>query len=461
MDTGLRAGAAQVDVTPEPGVQLAGNIGVRRPAETIQDRLYVRALALESEGRRVCLLSSDVLAIRGDYVETIRRRAHAQHGLDPACLLVNCTQNHHAPSVGHCFCLDEAFWRRWVPPELEWVLGGDPRYYELFVERAVQAIGQAWQRLTPVTVHAGRAIEGRLMFNRRCVLRDGTAVMHPPIRDPKILQVEGPMDPEVSLVTLRTAQGEPVAALLHHTGHPDHRVPATVVAGGWPGAWCDAMRAVLGETAVALVMNGCCGNIHPRNPLVDMNAEYRQIGRTLTDDCRDMTAQLAEPRATPAGRPALACLSKNLRIPLRPLDPAAVEKARQFLAQHPAPLWLDTEKTRISWDWIYAISTLDLAQHRERQPYFDYEIQVFRLADVALVALVGEPFVEAQLEIKLRSPYPFTQVVHMSNGYVGYVPTRAALARGGFETRTAHWSKLAPEALESITQEALALLRQI
>jgi len=74
---------------------------------------------------------------------------------------------------------------------------------------------------------------------------------------------------------------------------------------------------------------------------------------------------------------------------------------------------------------------------------------------------MGEPFVEAQLRIKLESPAPYTFVAHFCNGYVGYVPTLDAFSRGGYETRTANWSKLQPEALETIVNSAIELLEKL
>jgi len=43
----LRAGAARVGITPEMGIQLAGDIGRKRPAEEIRERLHANALAVE------------------------------------------------------------------------------------------------------------------------------------------------------------------------------------------------------------------------------------------------------------------------------------------------------------------------------------------------------------------------------------------------------------------------------
>jgi len=451
----LCAGAAAADITPAPGTQIAGNIGVRRPATVFADPLIARALILESDAERLCVISTDATMARGDCAEEVRRRAQARFGLDSARVIVNCTQNHHAPSVGHCFCLDEVFWRRYVPDELEWVLGGDPAYNECFYDGVIRAIGDALAAVRPVTARVGRTIEGRIAFNRRAILRDGTAMMH--AGGSNILQIEGPIDPEVSLLTLRDAAGSYVAALMHFSCHPCHEVDQFTIANGWPGVWSAGMAAVLGDDAVPLVMNGCCGNLHPRNPLApEQTHDYRAMGRVLTDDACDLLDGMEDAPGLP-----LDVRRAIVRIPLRKLDPAIVDAAQRLLDAHPTPMWLDDERTRIDWEWIYAISRVDLALHRARQSWYDYEVQAFRIGDVALLALTGEPFVEGQLEIKLRSPARYTQVAHMSNGYVGYIPTPAAIARGGFETVTSHWSKLVPEALQTIVDTSVGLLEEM
>jgi len=203
-------------------------------------------------------------------------------------------------------------------------------------------------------------------------------------------------------------------------------------------------------------VNGCCGNIHPRNPIAPSEAKtYREMGRILTDDARNILERLV-----PIDGP-LSHAVRRVRIPLRDLDVVKVRKAQRFLDGHPEPEWTDARKTQISWEWVYAISILDLARYKEEHPCFDYEVQGFRLGDVALLALSGEPFVEGQLKIKLSSPAAFTMIAHMSNGYVGYIPTPEAIGRGGYETETCHWSKLTPKAMETITTTAIELLREL
>lgn len=79
---GLRAGAAQVEITPKAGVHLSGGIAVFRPAQCVADPLYAKSLVLELGGRRVCIVSLDVTIITQPWSEKIRDAA-SQFGLDP------------------------------------------------------------------------------------------------------------------------------------------------------------------------------------------------------------------------------------------------------------------------------------------------------------------------------------------------------------------------------------------
>jgi hypothetical protein len=452
----LMAGAAEIDITPVLGTQIAGGIGSRRPARAIEQPLFARALALQQGDTRLCYFSSDNLAIRTDFAEAVRKGALQRFKLGAEELIVNCTQNHSSPSVGHCFCLDESFWRRWIKtPDLEWVLGGDPHYTDSFVEKALKVIGQALDRLEPVTAHIGRGTEGRIAFNRRTIMRDGTAQMHAAEGDSKVLQIEGPADPEVGVLVFKGDTGKTVAAMLHFTSHPCHTVDYLTIAGGWPGAWCEGMKPLLGG-GIPVVVNGCCGNVHPRNPIAPAETKsYQEMGRILTADTEKIMSRLVPLEGSLLRR------VRRLQIPLRDLDVLKVRKAERLLEQHPDPIWTGNGKDQIDWQWIYAISILDLARYKETHAHFDYEVQAFRLGNLQLLALTGEPFVEAQLKIKLQSPSPFTWIAHMSNGYVGYIPTPEAIRRGGYETDACHWSKLAPHALDLITDTSIEVLRDL
>jgi hypothetical protein len=98
---------------------------------------------------------------------------------------------------------------------------------------------------------------------------------------------------------------------------------------------------------------------------------------------------------------------------------------------------------------------------RQRSPVFEYEVQVLRIGDTAFVGLLGEPFVECGLRIKLASPTYPTYIVHCTTTYVGYIPIREAFDRGGHEVNTRYWAKLVPEAIDLIVEGATGVLRDV
>ena len=63
----LRAGAAQVDITPQTDIHLAGAVGRFRPAQYVYDPLYARALVLENGEKKICFVSLDLTIITEDW----------------------------------------------------------------------------------------------------------------------------------------------------------------------------------------------------------------------------------------------------------------------------------------------------------------------------------------------------------------------------------------------------------
>ncbi len=463
----LHAGAARVDITPELGIQLAGDIGRYRPTEEIRDRLYANALVVEwkqdEESRhgsrshinaRICLLSLDLLSVNTEWADRIRQEAGEILGIGKEAVALHVVQNHASPVIGHFFIKDEC---PLMPPEYPWLRGGDDRYNEVAVRNCLAAVKQARDNLEPVTLAVGHGIDGRVAFNRRFVMRDGSAECHPANCDPNIAYVEGPTDPEVGVATLTNEHGKVISVLLHHTCHPCNGYPHRYVIGDWPGAWAELMRQKFGGACVPLVINGCCGNIHHNNHLVrGYVSDYHQMAARLTETSEAVLEKMALSESS-----IVASGQTVLTLPLRKLTDEIVAAARALVDEHPEPVWLDEDKTCVHWDWVYAVTRLDLKDTQDKNPNCDYEIQAFRIGDLALATVMGEPFVQAQLEIKLASTAAQTMVAHFCNGYAGYIPTAEALQRGGYETRTGSGSKFQPDALEQITKASISLLAEL
>lgn len=451
----LSAGAARADITPDVGMFLGGDISNKRAALAIEDRLWANVLALAAGDQRLCIVSTDLVNIKRCWTEQIRQRAAQRFGISPNAVMVHALHNHAAPELGGNALINPS---PYVRDDYAWIAGGDDRYNEPAVERMVDAIGRALAAARPTTVSVGRALDDRWVYNRRFIMRDGTRMSNIPPNDPNILRSEHPVDPEVTVVRLADARtGQPLATLLSYTGHPTFGWGRDVVISDWPGAWAALANAHAGAGHVALVLNGCLGNIASRSsPTPAGLAPHKAMAAGLFE-----TSLVALQRAAPITAPLLAHRQSVLHLPLRVPTESELAWARTLLTRHPTPDWSNAEQTRCSWDWRYAIEILDLERSQREQRTFAYEINAIRLGSLALVTLMGEPFVEAQFELKLASKADFTIVAALCNGYVGYLPTAEAWGGKGFEVRTSNHAKLQRDALATVTSEAIRMLNQL
>ena len=462
--SGTRVGAARVDITPRAGTHLAGSgLGLHRPAEVVLDPLYASAAVFEAGGRKLCIVSMDITMITDEWADRIRSAAVKRFGFDRDAVMVHATQTHSAPAVGHIM-FDPGFPE--IPSEPEYLRGGESAYCEQACAGAVDAIRRACDSLRPATIAAGSAARDGLAFNRRAVMRDGTVTMpffhsrrERPLGRTDIRYMEGPTDPEVGVLCARDDDMHMVTMLLHFSCHPVNVYvkPGFAVSADWPGAWCEAMRRTFGENSAPLTINGCCGNLNPWSPFeAGIVPDHVGMGEQLAESAKAVVSQM---QFANDGR--LDWRVRHVELPLQTPNPERLKAAEELLAKHSTPIWPKETPGRPDPEWFRAASLMSVEYMRRRSPTFDYEIQVFRIGDAALVALPGEPFVEGQLAIKIGSPAYHTFVAHAANQYVGYIPTRDAYSRGGHEVDCSYWAKLAPGALETLVDQSITLVKEM
>jgi len=461
----LFCGCAQVDITPELNTQMSGAVGVKRSAEEVLDPLYARALVLSDNRKKVCFISLDLTIINKNNAEKIRSAAVGQ-GFDHDAVMVHVIQTHTAPSLGR-FMLDDDFPN--ISDEYSWLRGGSGDYEEVALEKITEAIKTAETNLEPVLMGGGRAIEGRISFNRRAVTTDGNIVMpskqwNGPLGPADYLShLEGPIDPELLLLGFSHPDNSIKSMLLHHTCHPVCVFPRPVVSADWPGAWCREMKDIAGDTCVPIVANGCCGNINPWSPFDPaFIPDHLRMGQILAQTSETLLNTI-EFESTEGI--SIDFSSETVRLPIREVEPKLLDWARKLIEENPQPVWADTTPPQVDGQWFRAANILSLELQRRREHCQGYEIQLLRIGDTAIVGLPGEPFVEGQLRIKLASPAKRTFVAHCVNQYVGYVPTREAFnypyGHRGHEVDTSTWAKLTPDALDIVVEKTATMLNEL
>src|SRR5579859_7862256 len=96
----LRAGAAKVKITPEHAGWTTGYGNRNHVADGVKTDLWVRALALEDPaGKRLVLVTADILGFPPDLSHSIRKEAVLRFGLEPADLMLVASHTHGGPAI--------------------------------------------------------------------------------------------------------------------------------------------------------------------------------------------------------------------------------------------------------------------------------------------------------------------------------------------------------------------------
>ena len=468
----LLGGFGQVEITPHTNIHTAGEVGWFRPAKEIYDPIYAKAMILKNKFRKICLVVLDLTIVNEEWVQKIREAAADKFNLEPAAVMVHATQNHTAPSLGH-FMFEKEIMESYIPNEMEWLGGGDSRYFPFVYERIIEAIKIADSSLKPVDICAGSGIEGRVQFNRRAVTNDGSVRMPGPhwqgnLGPTYIRYIEGPIDPEVGVLCIKDKSQKYLGMLLHHTAHPVNVFPKPVISADWPGAWAEKVIEKVNNGCVPLVINGCCGNINPWDPFdPDYKPDHKRMGSLLSKVTENVLETVSNESSLD-----IDFISQRVRIPFRKIDPEILSQAKAVLNKHPRPIFntgmgyaaYEQEKKvsvnipTVDPEWMWAANIISKHVQMQREEAMNYEIQVFRVGRTAIVGLPGEPFVEGQLRIKMQSPADLTYIAHCCNMYCGYIPTKEAFSRGGHEIE---YGKLVPESLDIVVDQTTRILKQM
>ncbi len=435
----------------------------RGVSRAVHDPLLARALCLapaQHEQAGVLLLAADLCLMTTGQALQVRERIAQGSGLPARNVLVSCTHTHSGPDMGLQAIADG----RAVPGHVAGILTG-------LVEAGLAA--HAARRPARLAWSRGQARIGR---NRR--LADG-----PVDRDLLVLRVEGEDGRPIGLVFLHGCH----ATVL---GHENLELSAD-----WPGVASGRIERESG--GLALFLLGAHGDIDPRTRGVKDLAKTDQSRGRGFDAVEALGAELAEV-VLASGSPAearwlsgpLGACSEELRLPLH-LGELSPQDARSELAKRQQQL---ADRLRTALEHLPRLSELEsfvrdrtrglpVTERREclallrsyvrdkTAPFFvgaqrqlEVEVQVFRIAETALLALPLEATAEVGLDWKARMERRglLGAVASIGNGWLRYLPHPRDLAhpraRYHYEVLS---SLLAPGACEKLLATGERLLDRL
>ncbi|MBM3861580.1 MAG: hypothetical protein FJ395_18300 [Verrucomicrobia bacterium] len=450
----LQAGVAKADITDR--------------TVPVNDPLFAKALVLRSGNTTAVIITVDAVAIgeigriKNDFLTNVRAQLQKELNIQPSHVLIN---------ASHCHGI--------VCADVE--------------QRTVQVVRDACRNLVPVKVGAGRGHEDRVAENRRLKLKDGTETdvrhAYSTAPDEEIVGT-GPVDTEIGLLRLDKLNGQPLAVIYNFAVHPIQGVPSRGNTADITGFASKAIEDDLGDSALALFLQGACGDINPvrykdvHNPrdaaplgnMLGYSAlqALRKIQTRETGELRVINEILALPRAADFDRRIAALQAEQTKLSQSLRGTSLNLKTFTELFPQYKEGKLDAEKRANMEAYIRNVHTMEkltrlqvnlalLKKHQAKnaaagKPTIDVEIMGVRIGDFVLLTFPGELTVEIGLNIKKRAPAPFTFVAGYTNGYIYYAPTARGRNNKGFAQEDCD-CLLAPEWQKLFEDKVAAILK--
>ena len=444
----FRAGAAMRDITPEPGVSLAGHFH-DRAATHAHDPLYARCLVLDDGENQLVFVMVDSCMVLREVFDAAKARIHEAVGIPVENMMMAATHTHTAPTSAHVFQSDPV-----------------PGYAEMMTSGIVEAAREAHQRLAPALIASGAGAVPDEVFNRRWFMKPGgipanpfgettdKVRMNPPRASEDLIEPAGPTDPATPFIAVKRPDGTPVAVLANYALHYVGGTDAGAMSADYFGCFANALTKLFDadETRfVAMMSNGASGDVNNINfrepaqsfaPYEKMNLVADKVAREVYRACQEASFETWTPLAA-----AAADIELGARLP----NADDVKRAQAIVDAVEGDVMKTAEE-------VYARETL-LLQHYPQ--HVSVPLQVLRIGDAAITAIPCEVFVEIGLHLKKESPFPNTFPVALANGYYGYLPTAAQHALGGYETWRARSSYLEVHAADKIREKMIEMARQL
>ncbi|MDW7659313.1 MAG: hypothetical protein SCM11_19270 [Bacillota bacterium] len=443
----LKIGTCQTELTPPMPVMLGGMFK-KYQADQVLDPLYASCVVLDDGTAAAVIVSCDLAIIQRDTVTYIRDQIQQKTGIPGAHICISTTHTHTAPNMG----LESIY------------SSADESSILRVADLIVASVVSASEKMVPARMGFGKGHVNRCASNRRYIMSNGRSKMNPVgVNNPDRLLVEGPADEELQVAWFEDLEGNLLSVLVNFASHAAIYYGRKWISADFPGVIRSVIQKVYGSHLPVLYLQGACGNTIPFDFEHDDNwgrgiDGCRRIGTILAGETIKIMAENPPDENAPGN---VKILGKTLALPFREYSAVEVADAKAFWNQLPPEQKEKLDAFALVGDLekaaqINNIFVLDqLKQQYGRMPV---EIMAIGLGNLVIVTNPAELFVEYQLQIKQHFRDTPVMVVELANGWISYVPTRQAIALGGYEVSQ---RRVCDEAGQLITDASIDLVRQL
>lgn len=425
----LLIAAGSISITPAKPVALEGQFETRI-ARSVDNPCMATALALESRrdgktSEQSLMISCDLCAIRAGILEGFREKlAPLLPDLDMRKVFLSATHTHTGPVTYPGLHI--------IPPD---AIQTD-EYREFLIERLCELAVNTWKSLRPggVSWGLGHAV---VAHNRRMVYADGSAVMYGQTGGDNFRRIEGREDHGVEVLFFWDENKKLIAAAVNIACSSQEVEHLYSVNADYWHAVREGLRKKYGDNLCVLGWCGAAGDQSPhilwRKQAEERMREKRGITR-LEEIARriiravDDAYQAAESDVH-YDLPFIHVVD-NIKLPLRLVTEKEYATAKTEIETVKQKNKPEQGDHRILFTNQIIV---DRYEAQKTNPFYDMELHVIRLGDVAVATNPFELFTDYGIQIKARGKSLQTFVIQLA-GPGTYLPTEEAIRGGSYST---------------------------
>ena len=433
----FRAGAVATDISPTTFPRIIAGMFTERTSDKLTDKLHSRAIVLDDGKMKIAFAIVDQCMMEQKLIDEAKALASKQCGIPVDRMMVSATHTHSAPAAMGCLGTRQ-----------------DSEFAKFLIPKIAESIVEANKRLQPARIGWSSVDDWEHTHNRRWIRVAGKEVvdpfgnptgranMHPGYLSKDVVGPSGPVDPQLSVVSIQTKEGQPLAVLANYS---QHYFGSTPVSADYFGLFCDLIEKHLGG-GICAMSQGTSGDLM----WMDYGAEKKDLTLQSYTEGVVAYAKKALAQVKYQDHAELGMIEKQLTLKYRTPDKERLTWAQRIDAQ----IQNDLPKDKTE---VYAREAVILDQRKETT----VKLQAIRIGDLSIATLPNEVYAITGLKLKAWSPFKAHFNIELANGAEGYIPPPEQHELGGYTTWPARTAGLQVEAETKIEWQLVHGLNEL
>ncbi|HEY1049032.1 MAG TPA: PVC-type heme-binding CxxCH protein [Prosthecobacter sp.] len=434
----FRAGVSAIDISPTAFPRIIAGGFLEGRGDKLTDKLHVRSFVLDDGTMKIAFAIVDTCMMEQSLIDEAKALASKQCGIPVDRMMVSATHTHSAPAAMSCLGTRK-----------------DSEYAKLLTPKIAEGIVAADKALQPARIGWGSFDDWEHTHNRRWIRLAGKEVvdpfgqptgrahMHPGYLSKDVVGPSGPVDPQLSVISLQTLDGKPLGVLANYS---QHYFGSGAVSSDYYGLFCKHLAAKMARKGdgngafVCAMSQGTSGD----QMWMDYGAEKKSITLDAYASAVADSAMQTLKNVTYDTQVSLAMEETTLQLNYRVPDEKRLAWARPIAEK----IVNDAPKDKQE---VYAREALILHERQKTT----VKLQAIRIGsdgigELSIATLPNEVYALTGLQLRWHARHATHFNISLANGAEGYIPSAEQHVLGGYTTWPARTAGLEVAAEKTI-----------